>query len=83
MIGKIYIKLKYISKAMGFPGDLINKESACNAGDPSSISGLGRSPGEMNGSSVYGILQVRILEWVAISFSSYHLNHDMILFKII
>ena len=42
-------RMKYISKAMGFPGDLINKESACNAGDPSSISGLGRSPGEMNG----------------------------------
>ena len=34
---------------MGFPGDLISKESACNAGDPSSISGLGRCPGEMNG----------------------------------
>ena len=25
------------------------KESACNAGDPSSIPGLGRSPGEGNG----------------------------------
>ena len=28
-----------------FPG----KESACNAGDPGSIPGLGRSPGEGNG----------------------------------
>ena len=26
------------------------KESACNAGDPGSISGLGRSPGEGNSS---------------------------------
>ena len=26
------------------------KESACNAGDPGSIPGLGRSPGEGNGS---------------------------------
>ena len=26
------------------------KESACNIGDPSSIPGLGRSPGERNGS---------------------------------
>jgi len=25
------------------------KESACNAGDPGSIPGLGRSPGEGNG----------------------------------
>ena len=30
----------------GFPYSSVGKESACNAGDPSSISGLGRSPGE-------------------------------------
>ena len=30
---------------MGFPGSSASKESACNAGDPSSISRLGRSPG--------------------------------------
>ena len=28
------------------PHSLVGKESACNAGDPSSISGLGRSAGE-------------------------------------
>ena len=28
-----------------FPGGSAGKESACNAGDPSSIPGLGRSPG--------------------------------------
>ena len=28
----------------------VGKESACNAGDPSSIPGLGRSPGEGTGS---------------------------------
>ena len=33
---------------MGFPGDSNGKESACNAGDPGLISGLGRSPGEGN-----------------------------------
>ena len=33
----------------GFPGDSDSKESACNAGDSSSIPGLGRSPGEGNG----------------------------------
>ena len=30
----------------GFPGSSVGKESACNAGDPSSIPGLGRSAGE-------------------------------------
>ena len=33
-----------------FPGGSDSKESACNAGDPGSIPGLGRSPGEGNGS---------------------------------
>ena len=31
---------------LGFPGSSAGKEPACNAGDPSSITGLGRSPGE-------------------------------------
>ena len=35
---------------MGFPGSSAGKESACNAGDLSSIPGLGRSPGEGIGS---------------------------------
>ena len=34
---------------MGFPGSSDGKESACNAGDPGSTPGLGRSPGEGNG----------------------------------
>ena len=33
----------------GFPHSLVGKESACNMGDPGSIPGLGRSPGEGNG----------------------------------
>ena len=32
-----------------FPGGSDGKESACHAGDPGSIPGLGRSPGEGNG----------------------------------
>ena len=32
--------------AQGFHDASVGKESACNAGDPSSIPGLGRSPGE-------------------------------------
>ena len=35
---------------MGFPGGSDDKETAaCNAGDPDSIAGSGRSPGEGNG----------------------------------
>ena len=30
----------------GFPDSSVSKESTCNAGDPISIPGLGRSPGE-------------------------------------
>ena len=35
--------------AQGFPGGSEGKASACNAGDPGSIPGLGRSLGERNG----------------------------------
>ena len=65
----------------GLPWWLTGKESACNAGNPSSVLGLGRSPGEGNGSpfwysclgnpmdyTVNEILQARILEWVAFPF---------------
>ena len=34
---------------MGFPGGSADKESACNAGDLSSVPGLGRSSGEGKG----------------------------------
>ena len=34
---------------LGFPGGSEGEESACNAGDPGLIAGLGRSPGEGNG----------------------------------
>ena len=37
---------------MGFPGGSDGKESTCNVGDPGSIPGLGRSPGEGNGNSL-------------------------------
>ena len=36
---------------LDFPGGSDVKESACNAGDPGSISGSGRSPGVGNGNS--------------------------------
>ena len=34
---------------MGFPGGSDGKESACDAGEPGSIPGLGRSPGGGHG----------------------------------
>ena len=34
---------------MGFPHSSVGKESTCNAGDPGSIPGLGRSPGKGKG----------------------------------
>ena len=34
---------------MGFPDSSVGKESACNAGDPGLIPGLGRSPAERIG----------------------------------
>ena len=37
---------------MDFPGGSVGKESSCNAGDPGSIPGSGRSPGEGNGPSL-------------------------------
>ena len=33
----------------GFPDSLVDKDSACNAGDPGSIPGSGRYPGEGTG----------------------------------
>ena len=44
IIVSIYCTLICIDK--GFPGGSDGKESACNAGDPVLIPGLGRSPGE-------------------------------------
>ena len=47
-------KTKYSTPANsgGFPGGSDGKESSCNAGDLSSIPGLGRSPREGNGYSL-------------------------------
>ena len=46
-----------VKKCGDFPGDSVSKESACNAGDPGSILGLGRSPRGGNGNpSLYSCL---------------------------
>ena len=38
--------MSHLTICMGFPENSVGKESACNAGDPTSIPGLGRSSGE-------------------------------------
>ena len=62
-----------------FPGGSDYKESACNVGDPSSISGSGRCPGKGNGNP----LQNSCLEismdrgaWRAIVLRSRRVRHD-------
>ena len=55
---------------MGLPGGLDGKGPGCNAGEPSSIPGSGRSPGEGNGYSLqYSCLEDPIGRgtWRAIS----------------
>ena len=54
----IYLGMKLLghmviwSYGKGFPGGSDGKVSACNAGDPGSIPGLGRSSGEGNDNSL-------------------------------
>ena len=38
--------LGYVGLVAGFPDSSVGKESTCNVGDPGSIPGSGRSPGE-------------------------------------
>ena len=47
-MGLLKFPLRVIIK-LGFPGDLVVKESACNAGDVGSSPGSQRSPEEGNG----------------------------------
>ena len=65
----------------GFPRGSDSKESACSAGDPHLIPGLGRSPGEGNGS----LLQYSCLEnpmdrraWWATVYGSHRVGHDWV-----
>ena len=66
---------------MGFPRGLVGKESACNAGDQSSIPGPGRSSEEGNGNP----LQYSCLEnpmgrgaWRAAVHGSQRVGHNRV-----
>ena len=48
MFAYIMIFNSHLKPVWGFPGCSDAKESTCNAGDPGSIPGSGRSPGEGN-----------------------------------
>ena len=70
---------------MGFPGGSAGKESACNAGDPGSIPGLGRSPGEGVGcplqyssleNSMDCIVHGVTKSWTRLSAFHFFLLHD-------
>ena len=60
------------SSHMGFPGGSDGKEPACNAGDPGAMPGLGRSPGEGNGS----LLQYSCLENPMVRRAWWAIGHD-------
>ena len=75
--GQVFIMLLY----KGFPHSSVGKESDCNAGDPSSIPMLGKSPGEGNGHS---FTPVFLLEnpmdrggWQAIVHGVTRVRHDL------
>ena len=55
---QILSQVSVFNAHLSFPGSSASKESTCNAGDPSSIPGTGRAPGEGNDS----LLQYSCLE---------------------
>ena len=58
----------------------VGKESACNAGDPGSIPGCGRYPGEGNGNPLqYSCLENSIDRgaWQATVLGSQRVSHDL------
>ena len=70
----------FIYLYLGFPHSSVSKESACNAGDPVLIPGLGRSSGEGNGNP----LQYSCLEnpmdrgaWQATVHGIARVGHDL------
>ena len=73
-------RLKGITSMYNFPGGSDGKASAYNAGDPGSIPGLGRSPGEGNGNPLqYSCLENpmdRRAWWGPQSMWSQRVRHD-------
>ena len=71
----LYLGILYV----GFPGGLDNKQSAYNAGNPGSIPGWERSPGEENGNPLqYSCLGNPIdrADWWAIVYGVARVKHE-------
>ena len=69
------------TKDTGFPRSSVSKESACNAGDLGSISGLGRSPGEGNGNPLkYSCLENPMDKgaWQATVYGVTRVGYDLV-----
>ena len=69
-----------IPAALGFPCSSVGKESACSAGDPGLIHGLGRCPGEGNGNPVqYSFLENPMDRgaWRATVHGAARVGHDL------
>ena len=45
----ISLNISWVNEITDFPGGSYGKQSVCNAADPDSVPGLGRSPEEWNG----------------------------------
>ena len=66
---------------VGFPCSSVGKESACSTGDPGSIPGLGRFPGEGNGNPLqYSCLENPIDRgaWQATVHGVARVGHDLV-----
>jgi len=63
----------------GFPCSSVGKESACSAGDPGSIPGLGRYPGEGNGNPLQSPCLENLMDrgtWLGAVHGSQRVGHD-------
>ena len=56
---------EWICRMIGFPGGSDGKASACSAGHPGSIPGLGRSPGEGHGNQLQYSCLENSMDWEA------------------
>ena len=64
-----------------FPGSSVGKEHACSAGDPGSIPGTGRSPGEGNGNPLQYFWPENPMDrgaWWAIVHGVARVGHDLV-----
>jgi len=64
----------------GFPHSSVSEESACNAGDPGLIPGLGRSSGEGNGNTLQDSLLENPMDrgtWQGTGHGIARVGHDL------